>query len=115
MAFESADPAVKEFHQQLDAGQYEAICSQAVQGFCSNAAGDTIRVFKGVHEKLGNTAGTKRGRMTVSSATGGTFVRIDYNTTFASGTAVETFTWIKTGNTFHLYRYDIQSNALLLN
>jgi hypothetical protein len=115
MALQLADPAVQEFHQQLDAGQYEAICSQAAEGFCaSGAAGETMLLLKGVHEKLGNTSAAKRGVMTVSAATGGTFVRIQYNTSFASGPALETFTWIKNASAFKLYGYNVESKALLL-
>jgi len=114
MAYQLADPAVQQFHRQLDTGQYEVICGQAAQGFCaSGAAGDAMPVLKGVHEKLGNTVSAKRGAWNVGSTTSGTFVRIQYNTTFALGPGVETFTWIKIANTFKLYGYNVQSNALL--
>lgn len=114
MASRLAEPAVQQFHQRLDAGQYQAICSEAVEGFCApGAAGDAMSFLKGVHEKLGTTSSAKRGGWNVSSATGGTFVRMQYNTTFANGSAAETFTWIKSGNTFKLYGYNVQSNAFL--
>ena len=114
MASRLAEPAVQQFHQRLDAGQYQAICSEAVEGFCvPAAAGDTMSFLKGVHEKLGNTSSAKRGVWNVSSTTGGTFVRMQYNTAFANGSAAETFTWIKSGNTFKLYGYNVQSNAFL--
>jgi hypothetical protein len=37
-----------------------------------------------------------------------------YNTTFALGPTMETFTWIKSGNALKLYKYEVQSNALFL-
>lgn len=108
-----AEPAVQQFHQELDAGQFESICGQAADGFCASGAdGETMRFLKGVHEKLGNTGAAKRGGMNVNSTTNGTFLTIQYDTTFALGPAVETFTWIKNGNTLKLYRYNLQSNAL---
>jgi hypothetical protein len=110
-----AEPAVQQFHQRLDSGQYEAICSEAVEVFCaSGTAGETMRFLKGVHEKLGNAGAAQKGNMNVNSSTGGTFVTVQYNTTFALGPAVETFTWIKSGNSLKLYKYDVRSNALFL-
>jgi hypothetical protein len=114
MAFALVEPAVQQFHQQLDNGQYETICSRAVKGFCSSGAdGEVMRFLKGVHEKLGNTGTTKRGSLNVNTNQDGTFVTVQYDTSFATGPAVETFTWIKSGNTLRLYRYDIRSNAFL--
>jgi hypothetical protein len=113
MASRLSEPAVQQFHQELDAGQYEAICGQAAEGFCGNRAdGETVRFLKGVHEKLGNVGAVQRGMINVNANTGGTFVTIQYNTSFALGPAQETFTWIKGANTLRLYRYSVQSNAL---
>jgi hypothetical protein len=113
MASRLSEPAVQQFHQELDAGQYEAICGQAAEGFCGNGAdGETVRFLKGVHEKLGNVGAVQRGMINVNANTGGTFVTIQYNTSFALGPAQETFTWIKGANTLRLYRYSVQSNAL---
>ena len=113
MASQLSEPAVQQFHQELDAGQYEAICSQAAEGFCANGAdGDTVRFIRGVHEKLGNAGAVQRGMINVNTNTSGTFVTIQYNTSFALGPAQETFTWVKSGSTLRLYRYSVQSNAL---
>ena len=110
-----ADGAVKQFHERLDAGQYDAICKEAAQGFCTSGAnGEVVRFLRGVHEKLGMSGAATRGNMNVNSGTGGTFVTADYNTKFTIGPAIETLTWIKGGNTLKLYGYNIQSNALLL-
>jgi len=115
MGAQLAEPAVMQFHRQLDAGQYEAICNQAAEGFCTSGTdGEAMRFLKGVHEKLGNTSAAKRGEMNVNSGSNGIFVTAEYDTTFAIGQAVETFTWIKSGGTLKLYRYNVQSNALFL-
>jgi hypothetical protein len=113
MASQLSEPAVQQFHQELDAGQYEAICGQAAEGFCANGAdGDTVRFIRGVHEKLGDAGAAQRGMINVNTNTSGTFVTIQYNTSFALGPAQETFTWVKSGSTLRLYRYSVQSNAL---
>lgn len=113
MASRLAEPAVQEFHRELDAAQYDAICGQAAEGFCANGAeGDTGRFLKGVHEKLGNTGSVQQGAINVNTNTSGTFVTVQYKTGFALGPAQETFTWIKSGDTLRLYRYNVQSNAL---
>jgi hypothetical protein len=110
-----AQPAVQQFHQQLDAGQYQAICNQAAEGFCASGAdGEAVRFLKGVHEKLGHAGAAKGGPINVNAGTAGTFVTAQFDTSFALGPAVETFTWIKSGSTLKLYRYDVQSNALFL-
>jgi len=114
MGSQMAEPAVAQFHQELNAGQYSAICDQAAEGFCkSGPNGGAGRLFENVHNKLGDMTGTKQGAWNVNTTTNGTFVTIQYDTTFASGQALETFTWIKTGNALKLYRYNIQSDALL--
>jgi hypothetical protein len=110
-----ADEAVAQFHERLDAGQYDMICEEAIQGFCSGGAdGEAARFLKGVHEKLGMAGVATRGNLNVTSTTSGTFVRVEYETKFAIGSAVETFTWMKDGNTLKLRGYNVQSNALFL-
>ena len=113
MASQLSEPAVQQFHEELNAGQYDRICGQAAEGFCGKGAdGETVRFLKGVHEKLGSAGAVQRGNITVNTNTSGTFVTIQYNTNFALGPAQETFTWVKNGNTLRLYRYSVQSNAL---
>jgi hypothetical protein len=115
MASQLAGPAVEQFHEQLDSAQYDAICGAVAQGFCgSGADGDSVRFLKGVHEKLGGVRATEKGNVNVNSGTNGTFLTIQYNTTFALGPGVETFTWIKNGNALKLYRYNVQSNAVFV-
>jgi hypothetical protein len=113
IASQLSEPAVRQFHQELDAGDYEAICGQAAEGFCGKGAdGDTVRFLKGVHEKLGNAGAAQRGMINVNANTNGTFVTVQYSTSFSIGPAQETFTWIKSGSMLKLFRYNVQSNAL---
>jgi hypothetical protein len=110
-----ADNAVQKFHQQLNAADYPSICDQAAEGFCSTEAGNkTMRFLKGVHEKLGAAGSGTRSNLNVNSSTNGTFVSVEYTTAFATGPATESFTWIKHGSKLELYRYNVQSDALLL-
>lgn len=110
-----AEPAVRQFHQQLDAGQYNEICDQAADGFCASGPEDkTVPFLTAVHEKLGKSGTAKEGQVNVHSGTDGTFLTVNFDTAYEAGSATETFTWIKTGGTIKLYRYNIQSNALIL-
>ena len=111
-----ADSAVQQFHRHLNAAEYEAICAEAAEGFCASGAdGEVMRFLKGVHEKLGASGAATRGNINVNTSGNGALVTVVYNTTFAIGPAVETFTWIKNGSTLKLYGYNIQSNALFLH
>jgi hypothetical protein len=65
-----------------------------------------------VHRKLGDAGSGKLTNLNVSAQSGGTFITVQYDTKFARGPAVESFTWIKEGNSVKLYRYNIQSNLL---
>ena len=44
-----ADSAVQQFHQQLNSAEYDAICKEAAEGFCTSGAdGEVMRFLKGV-------------------------------------------------------------------
>jgi len=53
--------------------------------------------------------------MLVNATTSGTFIVARYNTMFARGPAVETFTFVKKSGTLKLPEYHIESEALLVN
>jgi hypothetical protein len=110
-----AENAVQQFHQQLNAADYRSICKSAAEGFCNGQANDrAVRFLKGVHQKLGAAGAGTRSNLNVNSSTNGTFVSVEYSTTFAAGLATESFTWIKRGGKLQLYRYNVQSDALIL-
>jgi len=110
-----ADAAVRHFHQQLNAGDYENICREADQGFVSQGHDESIRFLEAVHRKLGLAGTETRLNIRVETNPGGTFLTTQYNTMFAAGTATEMFTWVKSGGTLKLNGYHIQSNVLILN
>jgi hypothetical protein len=111
-----ADAAVRHFHQQLNAGDYEGIYREADQGFGGRQGHDeSIRFLHAVHQKLGPAGMEIRLNIRVETNPGGTFLTTQYNTMFAVGTATEMFTWVKSGGTLKLNGYHIQSNALILD
>jgi hypothetical protein len=111
-----SDAAVRHFHQQLDAGQYEGIYSEADQGFrAGQSREEVIRFLETVHRKLGNSGDASFININVSATTNGTFTKTAYKTTFENGAATESFTWLKSDGNLKLYSYHIESNALIVN
>jgi len=111
-----ADAAVRHFHQQLNAGDYEGIYRDADQAFGRGQDHEeSIRFLEAVHRKLGLAGPETRLNIRVETNPGGTFLTTQYSTTFAAGKATEMFTWVKSGGTLKLNGYHIQSNALILN
>lgn len=113
---ELANAAVKHFHQQLNAEEYEGICSEADEGFRTGQSHDElIRFLEAIHKKLGVTAQENQLNLRVDTNTRGTFLTARYRTTFTRGTAIETFSWAKRSSTLKLYAYHVESNALVFD
>jgi hypothetical protein len=109
-----ANAAVRHFHQELNSGNYEHICQGADEGFSQGEKHDELlRLLEAVHRKLGDAGDESQVNMNVNATTDGTFITTEYNTRFAQGQAIETFTWVKSGGTLKLYGYNVQSKALL--
>ena|ERR1700690_2008967 len=111
-----ADPAVHEFHKKINAGRYEEICREADNSLGGIEKRDElIKFLEATHAKLGDAGVSNQLNMRVNATTFGNFVVAQYETTFARGTAVETFTWVKKSGALRLYGYHIESNALVVN
>lgn len=109
----SSNEAVRQFHQDLNAENYELIWQEASQGFTQSGKHDElVKFLHGVHTKLGSVASESLLNINVNVNPNGTFITTRYNTQFANGPAVETFTWIKSAGALKLYGYNVQSNAL---
>lgn len=109
-----ADAAVKRFHQQLNNQQYGQIYSEAHPALATGKGQeDLARLLEAMSAKLGEVRSETFGTMNVQATTNGTFITVQYNTEFASGPALETFTWMKDGDKLKLYGYNIRSNAFL--
>ncbi len=110
----SSNEAVRRFHEKLNAGEYELICQEAGEAFAGSATHEeTVKLLQGVHAKLGSAGSEKLLNIGVNATTNGTFITARYNTQFTDGTAVETFTWIKSTGALKLFRYYVESSALL--
>lgn len=112
----SADSQVEQFHHRMNGNQYGQICTNADDGFADEKkCNDFTQLLQVIHEKLGDAKGSGRVNMSVNVSTGGIFVIAQYNSTFAHGSALETFTWAKKKGVLKLYGYHVQSNALVAN
>jgi hypothetical protein len=113
----SANISVRRFHEELNSGQYEEIYREADRGLAEQGKHDQlVKFLEAVHVKLGDADTESLLSITVNTTTsGGTFTVAQYETTFAQGAAVETFTWTRHRGTLKLYGYNIQSNALVVN
>lgn len=103
-----ADAAVRQFHQQLNAEDYERIYREADERFRGQNHLDSIRFLEAVHNQLGLAGTATQINVRVDTNTRGTFLTAQYSTAFAAGTATEMFTWIKSSGTLKLYGYHIQ-------
>lgn len=112
-----AKAAVSEFHQKLNNEQYEDICQDADEHFAGTERHDeTVKLLEAIHTKLGSAGVNELTNIRVNATTNGTFIVGQFKTTFERGTAVETFTWMKSiDDVLKLYGYNIQSNELVLN
>ena len=111
-----ADASARQFHERLNAGDYEDIYLGAGEGFrAGQSHDDSIRFLETVHKKLGLAGPETRLNVRVDTNTHGTFLTAQYSTAFAAGAATETFTWMQSGSTLKLYAYHIQSNTLILD
>jgi len=108
-----ANGAVRHFHEELNNGRYDEIVREADEGFASDTGSPNF--LQAVHNKLGNATVEKQANIVVNVNAGRTLITTEYNTTFAHGSATETFTWIKKGDALKLYGYNIQSNAFIVN
>lgn len=109
---------VTRFHQEMDAGQFDQIYSEAAPAFRGATTHDDFIAFiSGAHRKLGDTQDpTETGfnvYWTTSGTTSGTQVVLSYQTKFQKGTATETFTWRITDGKLALVGYQVNSNVFV--
>jgi hypothetical protein len=113
---EEANQAVHHFHQELNDAQYDQICQEADSRFSqSDTHENLVKFLRGVHTKLGNTTAENLGNTNVNATTNGTFIVASYDSIFSLGKAQETFTWVRGSSGLKLVRYNVQSNAFIIN
>jgi hypothetical protein len=104
-----ANEAVKHFHQELNASRYDEIFREADPGLTEGKTEeDLLKFLQTVHTKLGEAGAVSLVSIRVNVTTNGSFTTARYKTTFARGSAVETFTWIGADSALKLYGYDIR-------
>ncbi len=111
---EAASAAVTQFHGQLDHQDYLSIYKNADERFrAASEQDDFLALMTAVHNKLGMVQQSSRQGFFVNYNTSGTSIRLTYATKFGSGDAEEEFLWSKSGDSFRLLGYHINSNALI--
>ena len=108
------DQAVTHFHQQLAAGQDDAIYNEVDPAFQKQIDRETNRKFLArVRRKLGVPQVCSRLSYNVRYNPTGALVTTQYNSTFANGAAVEAFTFRLKGGKAVIAGYQINSPLLL--
>jgi len=111
-----SENGVQQFHVLLNSGHYDQIYDGASNAFrASGNKEDMIKFLQAVHRKLGDAGSHTLKNFNVTAATTGTYITAVYGTSFAKGEAVETFTWLTSGQTVVLYRYNVQSMKLIVD
>lgn len=111
---ESAKKAVDQFHQQMSAGEYDAIYDSATDVFRSAGPRDQMQgFFKRVNRKMGTCTDGKQNRGLVNATTSGTFVQISYTRKCANGDLLEHFAWKMEDGKPRLNGYQANSPLLL--
>jgi hypothetical protein len=110
----AASAAVVEFHSRLNNQDYGTIYQQADPRFRDAIKADDFQsLLTAIRNKLGGVLDSKQQGYFVNYNTSGTQIRLTYATKFSGGDAQEEFVWSKSGATYQLLRYHINSNALI--
>jgi hypothetical protein len=110
-----AEQAVPRFHEQLNAGRFEAIyagCGEELKKMTTQQ--DFVALLEAVHRKLGNSRESDKTGWNVNYQTSGRFVTLGYKTSFDAGSAQEQFVFRVQGDAALLVGYNINSAALIL-
>ena len=113
---DKAEAAVEHFHQQLDAGQAEAIYQATAQEFKQTGSeASLVAFFQGVHDKLGNYKSGRKVNWKVNYGTSGEMLVLDYQSEFENGVAGENFVFRIDGDTPVLLGYHVNSNVFVVS
>ena len=110
----AAEQGVVNFHQQLNAGQFDQIYATTDPEFKAASTQDSFtKLLSAVHRKLGNFRSGQTGNWNDSSTTGGHFVRLERTAQFDHGPAEEEFIFKVSGQEAVLVGYHIGSDTLI--
>ena len=103
------------FHAQMTRGDLGGIYDGADERYRKAVTREkSDALFSSVARKLGAPLDCKQGGTNATVATWGTTIRSECTTTFSkNASAVETFVWVKSGATYRLLGYHINSDALI--
>jgi hypothetical protein len=108
-----ARAGVARFHQEMDAGQFNQIYSEAAPEFRTATPYNDFFVFMGATQgKLGKVQDPTETGFNVNWTPSATQVVLSYQTKFAMAAATETFTWKIAGGRLALVGYHIESSGL---
>ena len=111
----SAEAGVPKFHEMLDAGHFDDIYAQSGDAMKSaSSQADFTALLEAVHRKLGNTKSSTKAGWGVNYQTSGTWVTLNYKTTYDRGDAQEQFVFLVKDKSALLAGYHVNSNALIL-
>jgi hypothetical protein len=74
---------------------------------------DLIEFLALVHKRLGLAEAASLQNVSINASFDRTMIATRYNTTFAQGSAVELFTWVKKDGAVKLLAYRVQSDKLM--
>ena len=104
-----------DLHSAMTRGDFQGIYANADDGFKSGTSEEKFDALLGaIAKKLGNPISCTPGGWNLHSNASGTVLKTECETKFsknASGT--ETITWRKSGDTYRLYGYQINSDELI--
>lgn len=112
-----ANAASHRFHEEYNAAAYDQMFADLSPGMSSpQKHADLLAFLKTLNDKLGAAGDEAMTGINISTTkANGTVMTVVYNTAFANGRAVETFAWIKNGDSLKLDGYHVNSDALAGN
>ncbi len=109
-----SNTAVEEFHKKLNQAEYEVIYESSDEGLQKvGSEADLIKFLALVHTRLGLAEAANLQNVSINASFDRTLIATRYNTTFAQGSALEMFTWVKKDGVVKLLAYHVQSDKLM--
>ena len=113
---EIATTSVETFRQQFSESKFAEIYSAATPAFKASVnEANFTKFIQAVQRKLGAYKSSTQSGWKVNSINGTTSVVLNYDSVFEQGSAVETFTFIISGDSAVLQGYNVNSPALIIN
>jgi hypothetical protein len=113
---DEAKRATEHFHEQLAAGEDEAIYDQATPAFQDTLRRDVAKgYFARIRRKMGTCGSSQSTDISMNTNTQGTFVTLGFETHCSAGQLAESFVWLMENGQARLQSYNASSAALLVD